>query len=69
MEAFMKRKPDFVRTEIRHAKRKWFRIGAEKLAELRSLIRRYHLSVALGDVLYIDTGWYVTHAGSCPSFS
>jgi hypothetical protein len=59
----MKRKPDFVREEMSHAKRKWSGIGAGRLVELRSLIRRYHLSVALGDVLYIESGWYVTHAG------
>jgi hypothetical protein len=59
----MRRKPDWVRTEIRLAKRRWCGIGAGKLAELRGLVRRYRLSVALGDVLFIDTGWYVTHAG------
>src|SRR6202166_3571083 len=59
----MKRKQDLVRTEISLARRRWYGIRAEKLAELRVLVRRYHLSIALGDVLFIDTGWYVTHAG------
>ena len=59
----MKRKQDLVRTEIRLARRKWYGLRAEKLSELRELVRRYHLSVSLGDVLFIDTGWYVTHAG------
>ena len=59
----MKRKQDLVRTEISLARRRWYGIGAVKLAELRGLVRRYRLSVALGDVLFIDTGWYVTHAG------
>ena len=59
----MTRKLDYVRAEIGFARRRWRRIGAERLAELRRLVRRYHLSVALGDVLYIETGWYVTHAG------
>ena len=59
----MKQKQDFDRTEIRLAKRRWCTIGAEKLAELRELVRRYHLSVELGDVIFIDTRWYVTHAG------
>ena len=59
----MKLKQDLVRTEISLAKRRWCGIGAEKLAELRRLVRRYRLSVGLGDVLFIDTGWYVTHAG------
>jgi hypothetical protein len=59
----MKRKTDLVRTEISLARRRWFGISAEKLAELRKLVGRYRLSVALGDVIFIDNGWYVTHAG------
>jgi hypothetical protein len=59
----MKHKQDLVRTEISFAKRRWCGIGADKLAVLRRLVRRYRLSVALGDVVFIDTGWYVTHAG------
>jgi hypothetical protein len=59
----MKRKQDLVRTEISLARRRWRGIGPEKLAELRRLVARYRLSVALGDVLFIDAGWYVTHAG------
>ena len=59
----MRHKRDLVRTEITLAKRRWCGIGTEKLAELRRLIRRYRLSVGLGDVLFIETGWYVTHAG------
>jgi hypothetical protein len=59
----LKRKRDLVRTEISLARRRWFGISANKLAELRKLVALYRLSVALGDVLFIDTGWYVTHAG------
>ncbi len=59
----MKHKHDLVRTEISLARRRWYGISAERLAELRRLVRRYHMSVALGDVLFLETGWYVTHAG------
>ncbi len=59
----MKRLPAFVRAEIRVAKRKWSGLGGENRAELQSLVRRYHLSVSLGDVVYIERGWYVTHSG------
>jgi hypothetical protein len=59
----MDRPRDYARTEIGFARRRWRGIGADRLAELRRLIRRYHLSVALGDVLYIETGWYVTNTG------
>jgi len=33
------------------------------LIALRELSREYRLSVALGDLLYIDERWYVSHAG------
>src|ERR1700686_5526632 len=59
----MKHKKDLVRTEINLARRRWYGIGTEKLVELRRLVRRYRLSVALGDVLFIDARWYVTRAG------
>jgi hypothetical protein len=59
----MKTWPDPVRAEINLAKRKWRGVPAERLAELRELVRRYHLSVFLGDVINIEAGWYVTHAG------
>src|SRR5262244_3502027 len=59
----MKGRPDLVRAEINLARRKWGGVDAEKLAELRKLLYRYHLSVALGDLLYIETRWYVTHSG------
>jgi hypothetical protein len=59
----MRGKPDIVRAEISQARRIWGGIGTKRLVELRSLVRRFRLSVTLGDVLYTDTGWYVTHAG------
>ena len=51
------------RSEVNLARRKWVSVGREKIAELRRLVCKYHLSVALGDVLYINSNWYVTHAG------
>jgi hypothetical protein len=59
----MKTLPDPVRAEINLARRKWEGVSAESIAELRKLVRRYHLSVFLGDVMYVGFGWYVTHAG------
>jgi hypothetical protein len=59
----MKGKRDLVRTEVAYARRKWRGAGTPRLAELGSLIRLYHVSVALGDVVYLENGWYVTHAG------
>src|SRR5258708_35552597 len=59
----MKLKQDLVRTEISLARRRWFGISTERLAELRKLVRRYRLSVLLGDLLFLESGWYITHAG------
>jgi hypothetical protein len=59
----MKKLPPGVRAEISHAKRKWEGVCTERLAELRRLISRFHLSVFLGDVTYIGSSWYVTQAG------
>jgi hypothetical protein len=59
----MKRKPDSVKAELKLAKRTWGAIGGVRLAELRQLLQRYKLSVALREVIDLDNHWYVTHAG------
>jgi hypothetical protein len=59
----MKKRQGLIQKEISLARHRWYGIGAEKLFELRKLVGRYRLSVALGDVLFIDSTWYVTHAG------
>src|SRR5258708_9367687 len=33
------------------------------LRDLKDLIQRHQISVANGDVKYLDGGWYVTHSG------
>ncbi len=59
----MKRNSRLIRAEINIARRTWGEVGAAKLAELRALVRRNRVSVALGDVCYIENRWYITHAG------
>jgi hypothetical protein len=59
----MKRNPKSVRTEMNAARQTWGEVGTTKLAELRALIRRLGVSVALGDICYIENRWYITHAG------
>jgi hypothetical protein len=39
----------------------WFEGG--RLDELRLLVHRYKLSVALGEITEINNHWYVTHSG------
>ena len=61
----MKRKFDLlVRRNVRLAKEKWFEeFGKQHLQVLRSLTENYGFAVALGDLILIEGGWYVTHAG------
>jgi len=48
---------------VRLAKQRWAGLTRTALIALRALSREYRLSVALGDLLYIDERWYVSHAG------
>ena len=48
---------------VRLAKQRWGRLPRTALTALRELSREYRLSVALGDLLYLDKRWYVSHAG------
>src|ERR1700757_3822579 len=59
----MKRNSRLVRAEINIARRRWGAVGAARLAELRGMVQRNGVSVALGDVCYLDNRWYITHAG------
>jgi hypothetical protein len=59
----MKGNTKLVQAELDFVRRTWGEVGVEKLAELRALVRRTGVSVALGDVCYIGDRWCVTHAG------
>src|ERR1019366_239603 len=48
---------------VRLAKQRWAGLPRITLIALRELSREYRLSVALGDLLYVDERWYVSHAG------
>src|SRR5215469_11708674 len=50
-------------SEIDFAQQVWGWVERSKFSELRKLVRLYRLSVALGDVSYIDGHWHVTNAG------
>jgi hypothetical protein len=53
-----------VRENSSTARSKWpTRTNTSSLAILRLLTRSYRFSVALGDLLLLENGWYVTHAG------
>lgn len=52
------------RKNLKLAEEKWFsELGSQHLQALRSLTEDYGFAVALGDLLFLDGKWYVTHAG------
>lgn len=52
------------RKNVKLAKGKWTgALNSHQLQVLRSLTEDYGFALALGDLLLLDGGWYVTHAG------
>jgi hypothetical protein len=46
------------------AKRKWVgRLKPVEMQHLQALTENYQFSVAAGDLMLLDSGWYVTHTG------
>ena len=55
---------DLVRQNKRYAKLRWGGLlGRNALRTLRTFTEQFQLSVANGDFLFLDSGWYVTHSG------
>ncbi len=48
---------------LRLAKQKWGQLGNRERETLSSLSSQYQLSLAFGDLLLLDSQWYVTHSG------
>jgi hypothetical protein len=59
----MKKNLRLVRSNLKLARAIWGGLPKTKLDELRALLESHSLSVALGDVRFLDQHWYVTHAG------
>jgi hypothetical protein len=59
----MKRRSQTVRTNLNLARGTWGELGQTQLAQLKELSEKHHLSLPLGDLLYLDRRWYVTHTG------
>src|SRR5271169_1522416 len=47
---------------VRLARRHW-EVSAEQVTALRALTEELQLSIAAGDLMLLDSKWYVTHAG------
>jgi hypothetical protein len=63
VEAFMKEGHVAFRLNISLARAVWGSLTRTARDGLKELTTRYAISVALGDVQFIDGRWYVTHAG------
>ncbi len=59
----MNNKSSLFRSNARLARTMWGKLSPIALQGLKELGERYALSVAAGDLLYLDGRWYVTHAG------
>src|SRR5205085_12665559 len=44
------------------ARRRW-NLVPSAVAALSQIVEEHHFSIRLGDVLYLDGKWYVTHTG------
>src|SRR6266851_5232129 len=51
------------RKQVRIARLLWGPMSRIALESLRELLKRHELSVSSGDLIYLQSGWYVTHAG------
>jgi hypothetical protein len=63
LEDFMRGLAKVLRSNIAVATATWGRLSRTARDGLKELTTRYALSVALGDVQFLDGRWYVTHAG------
>jgi hypothetical protein len=59
----MPNKNDALRLNINLARATWGPLSKTARSALEELSSRYALSVALGDIQYLEGRWYVTHAG------
>ena len=59
----MKRKKTAGQTSIRTARRLWTNLSREALIRLREIATQHDFSVGAGDLIYLNSGWYVTHTG------
>jgi hypothetical protein len=59
----MRHKSSVLRSQINIARSLWGDLSLTATDSLAYLVRRFGISVSLGDVLYIDGRWYVTHSG------
>ena len=50
-------------TSIRIARKIWTNLSREALIRLKEIATQHDFSVSAGDLIYLNSGWYVTHTG------
>src|SRR5215469_17219875 len=63
MRAAMKKRTSLFRSNMRCAQAIWGELPVSARRSLEKLSRTYVLSVAVGDLQFLNGRWYVTHAG------
>jgi hypothetical protein len=59
----VRRNSSLIRSNVRQARLLWEGLSDSRVFELKSLTKRYSLSIAAGDLQLLDCRWYVTHPG------
>jgi hypothetical protein len=59
----MKKNDQGFRADLRLATAKWGKLPPAAIKGLKEMEIRHNFSLALGDLIYLDHGWYVTHTG------
>jgi hypothetical protein len=59
----MRRKSFVSGSEVAAARKLWGDLPEVALFSLMGLVKRFGISVSLGDVQYLDGRWYITHSG------
>jgi hypothetical protein len=59
----MRRKSLVPQSEIEAAQKLWGDLPQATMDSLIGLVKRFGISVSLGDVQYLDGRWYITHSG------
>jgi hypothetical protein len=62
-EARLKKQPSATEKEVGLARAIWGPLSETAENGLKQLLNRYSLSVGSGDLLYLESRWYVTHSG------
>src|ERR1700737_49435 len=51
------------RINMRSARKRWPGLSRSALTVLKQITGQHRLSIAHGDILYLNSTWYVTHTG------